>query len=401
MEKRELLEKLLDDFVFLDHRLGDHPKLRANVFLEERESSEYLPTKLPLSPIRKIHTEYGRGHALSHFGGRRGYLFTSNQNKGTTAGVESTLGVPLIDGNEFVGALFIDSNHPGFLKEAHLGLGQLLSALLVYALEQVHPGVKLVTPASVELGRALTQVRHELNLTQVTLAERIGTSRIAVSRWEGGAQPPTFGPLYSWCESLGLLSPTNHALVTVAGVSPEFIRMLREDPEKLRQLSPEQFENFVAERLDRMGFDVRLTRGTFQKDGGIDLIAVPKARTVGACLIAGQVKHHRGGARSGIADVQRLLARKNSIFRLGLLITNTDFTQDARWHAAKEDNRFFLRLRSFEDIKRWIEDNFTSEEDWREIPDRIEITRGVWIEVPKPRVANSLQIWPLDKVDVE
>jgi hypothetical protein len=77
---------------------------------------------------------------------------------------------------------------------------------------------------------------------------------------------------------------------------------------------------------------------------------------------SGQVKHHKSGRASGREDVDRLLSLKNGIFRLGLLITNTSFTRDARWSATLGDNRFFVRLRDFEDLQRWLE------EDFREFP---------------------------------
>ena len=48
----------------------------------------------------------------------------------------------------------------------------------------------------------------------------------------------------------------------------------------------------MAERIDRMGYDVQLTGPTTRRDGDIDLIAIPKTRTLGAFLMAVQVKHH-------------------------------------------------------------------------------------------------------------
>jgi hypothetical protein len=69
-----------------------------------------------------------------------------------------------------------------------------------------------------------------------------------------------------------------------------------------------------------------------------------------------------------------------------LLVTNTSFTKDAVWAATQERNASFLRLRDFNDLKRWLEDRFGDERDWREIPDRIELAPGVVVEIPKPRI---------------
>ncbi len=122
-------------------------------------------------------------------------------------------------------------------------------------------------------------------------------------------------------------------------VTPRLMAILRGEPsrlrERLRELTPSQFERFVAGLLDRAGYDVTLTGAAHRKDGGIDLVALPKARSVGAFLLAGQIKHHSKERRTGRAAVDRLLAWKDSTFRLGLLVTNTDFTLDARWVAER------------------------------------------------------------------
>jgi hypothetical protein len=130
------------------------------------------------------------------------------------------------------------------------------------------------------------------------------------------------------------------------------------------------------------------------------LIAVPKIRSLGAFLLAGQVKHHRLGARTGRAPVDRLLSWKDSPFRLGLLVTNTRFTRDALWAASEERAKHFLRLRDFDDLKRWLRDNFWSEEDWEEIPDRINLAPGLTVDIPHTYVRNSLQIWPMRRLSV-
>jgi hypothetical protein len=38
------------------------------------------------------------------------------------------------------------------------------------------------------------------------------------------------------------------------------------------------------------------------------------------------------------------------------------------------------------DLKRWLQDQYGSPEDWREIPNSIEFAPGVVIEVPKPKL---------------
>jgi len=40
----------------------------------------------------------------------------------------------------------------------------------------------------------------------------------------------------------------------------------------------------------------------------------------------------------------------------------------------------------------WLEGRFGEEEDWREIPDRIELAPGVVIEIPKPKITSPFNL---------
>lgn len=411
--------KLLNDFVFLDCRLGSHPKVRTSLFLKQEKSLllvEQIPQIVRPGQPLPITMKIGKSSG-SHLLGGEQYILLNNYEQQTPDVAEgrtrrvnadgtriiavppmtSFLSVPLKDGEATIGVLSIDSFAPKSLNETQLGLAQLLAALLTYS--QGYLSSRRPSPATIALGQALRRVREEVGLTQAELAERIARSRIAISRWENGSESPSQGPLYEWCQALGLFSSNERSLVELVDLTPRLLSLLKDDPNLLRNLSPAQFEQFIAERLDRMGFDVTLTGATNRKDGGIDLIAIPKLRTVGSFLIAGQVKHHQGHLKTGRSDVDRLLAWKDSDFRLGLLVTNTSFTKDARWVAEQGNNRPFLRLREFEDLKRWLQDNIWSEEDWLEIPKEITLAPGITVKIPKPQVRNSLEIWPLLKFD--
>ena len=262
---------------------------------------------------------------------------------------------------------------------------ELIAAVLVYCLCRD----RLLLAH--HIGEILKEVRSSLKLSQEDVATHTGTSRFAVWKWEAGAQAPSISAMYKWCHALGLVSPARRALVRVVDFSPELLRFLQEDPIRLRSLTPDQFERFVAERMDRMGYNVTLTGASNRKDGGIDLIAVPKSANVGSIVIAGQVKHHLGDHKTGRDAVDRLLAWKDSYFGIGLLVTNTSFTRDAVWTAQQERNARFLKLRDFADLRRWLEGRFGEEEEWREIPDRIELAPGVVIEIPRPRITSVFE----------
>jgi transcriptional regulator with XRE-family HTH domain len=263
--------------------------------------------------------------------------------------------------------------------------------LLVVALyATAKRGIAAVFP----LGILLQIARLSLGLSIPDLAAELRTDTRSVSRWENPSPLtlPTPSFVYRWCQALGLVCPPKTALVRVVDFSPLLLRFLREDPSRLRSLTPEEFERFVANRLDRMGYSVTLTGATNRKDGGIDLIAVPKSANLGSLVIAGQVKHHEGDQKTGREAVDRILAWKDSrYFGVGLLATNTAFTKDAIWTAQQERNARFLRLRDFSDLKRWLQDQWGTEDDWREIPNKVELAPGVVIEIPRPRIATAFE----------
>lgn len=403
MEKNRSIERLLNDFILRDGRLGDHPKVRAHVRWKDGEELVLLASAPEIDPeadlaIQRLPVD-GSVAGVAFRQRKLAVLHDIESPLFKISSFRSMIVTPLLDAENVVGVLSIAGVEPYFFNEHHVNAAQLLAALLVYL--GTYNGTNHVTPTSIALGKALKRVRESLRVTQAELAGRIQQNRITISRWESGAQPPTIKTLYKWCQELGLLTPATGALVTFVDITPKLLKMLKENPEYLRRLSPSQFEQFIAERLDRMGFDVTLTGATSHRDGGIDLIAVPKVRTVGAFLLAGQVKHHQGDQKTGREAVDRLLAWKDSHFRLGLLATNTEFTKDAHWVATQVANQSFIRLRDFEDLKRWLGENFYSLENWKEIPDELNLAPGVTVAIPKPRLTNSLDIWPLSRLSVD
>ena len=68
----------------------------------------------------------------------------------------------------------------------------------------------------------------------------------------------------------------DHAVARIVTASAPIWRLLERDIQSIYKLSPQTFEEFVAERLERMGLNVKQTGSTFASDGGVDLIAWPK-----------------------------------------------------------------------------------------------------------------------------
>jgi transcriptional regulator with XRE-family HTH domain len=402
MDADAAVATVLENFIFANCRLKDHPKLLARVWILEGGS---LVLKARTGPPLDLYFDTDSFHKDSLVTrlvgeGRFWIGQTIHEsilnpdlfNRIRLAG--SFMSIPILDGHSAVGVVTISCRDGDFFGMNHLGRAQLLAALIAYIVVDLAVGRQQSTLISTTLGRALAQARDELGVSQSALANKMGRSRIALSRWECGAQSPTIGPLTEWCEALGVSCAASPSLVTVVDITSRLLPLLRQRPDSLRELSPSQFEQFIAERLDRMGFAVTLPNETTVRDGGIDLIAVPKLRTAASYLIAGQVKHHSSDRKTGRDAVDRLLSWQRTPFNLGLLITNTAFTRDALWVATREQNRSFLRLRDFLDLKRWLQDNFWDPAEWRELPDKVELAPGLEIEIPKVEINQSLSLWP-------
>ena len=171
--------------------------------------------------------------------------------------------------------------------------------------------------------------------------------------------------------------------VELVDFNPSIIGWLSDDPNRLRDLSPEAFENLICNRLDAMSFGLsRVGASAYRKDGGIDIVAWPRNSVV-PYLIAVQVKHTSSPKRKiGPAPVRDLLgAIQMHGFNAGFLVTNTTFTPDARWVA--EQRSMLLRLRDVRDLRRWLREEYLRDEEWRDIPEEIVVCPGVSIKLPK------------------
>ena len=76
------------------------------------------------------------------------------------------------------------------------------------------------------IGKRITKYRKEKGLTQEGLAERLGITSQAVSKWETDASCPDIGLLPKLCKELGI---TSDELLTG---QPETVRMLPENQRK-------------------------------------------------------------------------------------------------------------------------------------------------------------------------
>ncbi|MFZ2444803.1 MAG: restriction endonuclease [Syntrophobacteraceae bacterium] len=142
--------------------------------------------------------------------------------------------------------------------------------------------------------------------------------------------------------------------IEVVGIGTVLTERILSDPNLIHQLKPEQFEDFICDRLFAMGFQPTRVGNTYQKDGGIDVIFWPRINGAFPILGAAQVKHHKDPnvkEPSGtVRDFAGAIAGHS--FNAGILVTNTSFSPDAEWFARERAK--LVRLRDFSDIRRWL-----------------------------------------------
>lgn len=174
--------------------------------------------------------------------------------------------------------------------------------------------------------------------------------------------------------------------IEVVDFGEVLLQELKRNPEELHVLNAEQFELFICNRLSAMGMGTTRVSSTYRKDGGIDIVAWPEQDPMFPFLLAVQAKHHSNTRiKTGPREVREFRDVVEHLpFQAGLLVTNTTFTPDAKWAASNRAH--LVRLRDFEDLRRWIMGEFLDEAEWREIPDYIEYAPGKKLWIPRKNV---------------
>lgn len=118
----------------------------------------------------------------------------------------------------------------------------------------------------------------------------------------------------------------------------------------LRDLTPQDFEEFTADLLRALGYQARVT--SFTQDGGVDVIAHRDPLGVEPPLLKVQCKHQTGSITA--PDVQRLIGTHGH-GELALFVTLGGYSRDA---IAIERQRPGLRLVTGEDVVGLVLDNY-------------------------------------------
>ena len=137
------------------------------------------------------------------------------------------------------------------------------------------------------------------------------------------------------------LAGTQELALRVGAVRSDLVERIRARPELMHQLTPRQFEEFVAGLYSRQGFDVELTPET--RDGGVDLYVV-KHTAWGRLVTLVDCKKYRPDRSIGVDLVRHLLGTINlHDASAGVLATTSRFTDGAREIQAQYPARIGLQ----------------------------------------------------------
>jgi hypothetical protein len=160
----------------------------------------------------------------------------------------------------------------------------------------------------------------------------------------------------------GLLGPDGLPLIAdspllsamamdVRVVTADLVKILASQPELLYSLAPRQFEEVVAELLDRRGYDITLTPAS--KDGGVDIFAA-KREAVGTFLYVVECKRYSPHNRVGVGLIQKLVgAIAQHRATAGMLATTSFFTVGAR--ELERQFRGQVSLKDYADVSSWLD----------------------------------------------
>lgn len=126
-------------------------------------------------------------------------------------------------------------------------------------------------------------------------------------------------------------------------------QLLEYHRERIKNMSPREFEFFVAEIFGNLGFDVKITQAT--RDGGHDIVAT-KAEPIPFTLIV-ECKHWGEKHKVDISVVRSVYGVQTAMqANQSVIVTSSKFTRDAREFA--EDRKTLMALWDIDDLLRLI-----------------------------------------------
>lgn len=144
------------------------------------------------------------------------------------------------------------------------------------------------------------------------------------------------------------------AILSVARLPFELIAKILRAPNEVRNLTPRQFEEFIADTLTQLGFtDVVLTPRS--RDGGKDVIASNKINGIPLAFYF-ECKKYAEGNKVQLETLRALLgtiAHESNRVNKGVLVTTSTFTQGSREFILSEAR---LDGKDYDGVLGWIDE---------------------------------------------
>lgn len=142
------------------------------------------------------------------------------------------------------------------------------------------------------------------------------------------------------------------ALISVDKLPLKVISMILQNPQEVRNITPRQFEEFIASLLDQLGFsDIVLTPRS--SDGGKDIIASHSINGIPLSFYF-ECKQYAKGNKIQLETLRALLgtiAHDSTKANMGVLVTTSTFTKGCEKFILAESR---LDGKDYDDIVGWI-----------------------------------------------
>jgi len=149
---------------------------------------------------------------------------------------------------------------------------------------------------------------------------------------------------------LGDSEPLNAGVVNViSALDTSLLDRVLRSPNEMRHLSPFEFERFIADILEGLGWTVELT--AYTHDHGRDIIAVKSAEQRRLLV---ECKRYRTKP-VGISIVQRMAGvLLGDPATQGIIVTTSSFSREARDFLDRDQVKWILSGRDFNGILNWL-----------------------------------------------
>lgn len=147
-----------------------------------------------------------------------------------------------------------------------------------------------------------------------------------------------------------ILPPEFRSSPAVVIVDPRVLQFFDTQPERMLRLSPWQFQEFVAQVLEELGYHAVL--GPRGRDGGVDIIA-DRDTPVGPEVVLVQCKRNAAHKKVGEPVVKQLAmdVTDRGVTR-GLIVTTSTFTSVALKYI--EQKRHTLSGADYQKLQEWV-----------------------------------------------